>query len=291
MAFTIPNDDGTAQGGFQSEVDTVDIDILVAGISQQTGVIVGCACTPQGSPDMTVAVAVGIVVVDGTLALVSAGNVTIGAADGTNPRFDLIQVANDGTKSVKAGTAAASPKFPSPDAGRAVLAAVYIPASDTTISADQIRDKRIFVSKHHTYSVAADKIMISDAALTNDGEIKFPIQGVSGEVIFFEIFLRVNQVNATPDIKLDLSCPSGATAFWDRVADGTAWFGTGVLGLTESVGTGLISQAVGEFAFYFAGWVISGSTSGTVHLRWAQNTSSANNTTRRKGSIMRVRYP
>jgi hypothetical protein len=73
---------------------------------------------------------------------VTAGNVTITAADGSNPRFDLVVVDSAGAKSAVAGTAAANPVFADP-AGKVVLAAVYVPAADTDIDANQIIDKRI----------------------------------------------------------------------------------------------------------------------------------------------------
>jgi hypothetical protein len=142
MTFTIPNE-ADAGVAAQAGPDKVDFDILSAGAGQN-GVVIGCAVTAQGSPDMTVAVAAGSVIVRELVASVTAGNVTITTANATNPRFDLICVDSAGTKSTVAGTAAASPVFPDP-AGKVVLAAVYVPANDTTINANQITDKRVLV--------------------------------------------------------------------------------------------------------------------------------------------------
>lgn len=141
MAFTIPN---LVDAGFaaQAQVDKVDVDILVAAHNGNR-VISGCAVTAQGLPDMTVAVASGSILVNSVTVAVSSGNVTITAANGTNPRFDLIVVDNTGTKSATAGTAAANPVFPSIPANSVVLAAVYVPANDTDIDANQIIDKRV----------------------------------------------------------------------------------------------------------------------------------------------------
>lgn len=140
MAFTIPNN-ADAFHTHQAEPDSVDIAILVQALNGE-GVVSGCTVTAQGSPDMTVAVAVGVVRIDNQLVTVTAGNVTVGAADGTNPRIDLITVNNAGTKACTAGTAAASPVFPAVPADSVALAAVYVPASDTTIASNQITDKR-----------------------------------------------------------------------------------------------------------------------------------------------------
>ena len=144
MPFTIPNE---AQAGNpnQAEIDAKDIDIIIAA-HNGTGVISGCATTAQGTPDMTVAVAAGVIVVnDGTPArgTVAGGNVTITAADGTNPRFDLIVSNASGTLSATAGTAAAEPVYPAIPANSVVLATVYVPAGDTAIETNQITDKRV----------------------------------------------------------------------------------------------------------------------------------------------------
>lgn len=142
MAF-IPNE---ADAAFpdQAEPDAVDFSILLAAIRGDC-VITGCAVTAQGSPDMTVAVAAGMIRINGASVAVSAGNVTVGAAHASNPRFDLITVNDSGTKACTAGTAAANPVFPATPANSVVLAAVYVPANDTDIDANQIVDKRVLV--------------------------------------------------------------------------------------------------------------------------------------------------
>lgn|GEM_PF-1384952 len=144
MAFTIPN---VSVAGFtdQAEPDSVDIDILTAGYAG-TGVATGCAVTAQGTPDMTVAVASGSVMVTNSKAAVSAGNVTITAAHATLPRKDIVVVDNVGNKSVSAGTPAAQPLKPTVPPQSAVLAEIYVPAADTAINANQITDKRVLLT-------------------------------------------------------------------------------------------------------------------------------------------------
>jgi hypothetical protein len=139
--FSIPNE---VDAGFtsQAEPDSRDFDILAAGVSGH-GVIQGCAVAAQGAPDMTVAVAVGTVQLRGRLVRkVAAGNVAITAAHATLNRIDLVTVDPSGTKGAIAGTAAALPVLPPITAGHVVLAAVYVPATDTAINANQIIDKR-----------------------------------------------------------------------------------------------------------------------------------------------------
>jgi hypothetical protein len=138
--WTVP-DKGEGDSNIQSILFQEYLDVLVAGISGVDCVLSGCAIT--GGADMTPAVAKGAVLSNGTLFAVAAGDVTIGAADGTNPRIDLIVVNSAGTKAVRAGTAAANPKPPARTANDVVLGAVYVPAADTSIETTKITDMRV----------------------------------------------------------------------------------------------------------------------------------------------------
>jgi hypothetical protein len=140
-AFTIP-DKGEGDSNIQSILFQEDVDVLVAGISSTDCALSGLAIT--GGADMTPAVAKGSVLSNGTMFAVAAGDVTVGAADGTNPRIDLIVISSSGAKAVRAGTAAAAPKPPARTANDVVIGQVYVPASDTTIGSSQIIDKRVF---------------------------------------------------------------------------------------------------------------------------------------------------
>jgi len=144
--FDLPDND-VAFHTNQSIWMSTDIDILTAGLNG-VGVVSGCDVTAQGSPDMTVAIAAGVVrIASGALVTVTSGNGTITAADGTNPRIDLVSASDTGTKTVTAGSAAANPKPPALPSGHVGLAMVYVPANDTTIAANQITDKRVILSQ------------------------------------------------------------------------------------------------------------------------------------------------
>lgn len=141
MPFIIPDHDESFDDN-QSIWFETDIAILVAGVAG-VGPVSGCGVTAQGSPDMTVAIAAGTIrIASGALVTVSSGNGTISTADATNPRIDLVSASDSGTKTVTAGTAAASPKPPDLPSGHIALAMVYVPANDTTIASNQITDKR-----------------------------------------------------------------------------------------------------------------------------------------------------
>ena len=141
MPFTIPNA-ANAEDVTQAQPDSVDFSILVAAFAG-TGVVSGCAVTAQASPNMTVAVANGTVAVGGTQVGVTAGNVTLAAADPSNPRFSLIVASNSGVLSAVPGTASANPVFPAIPANSVVLAAVRVPAGAASINGPKITDKRV----------------------------------------------------------------------------------------------------------------------------------------------------
>lgn len=148
-------------GTYTAETDRA----LVASVFSMGGGVVrstDCAVTQNGTPNMSVNVAPGFVVVPGTenslqgsyLCWIDATkNVTIAAANATNPRIDLIvarvrDAAYSGASNTFAveavtGTAAASPAAPATPANSIVLAHVSVAAADTTIVTGDITDKRV----------------------------------------------------------------------------------------------------------------------------------------------------
>lgn len=140
MPWTVP-DKGEGDSNIQSILFQEYLDVLVDGIAGKNCVLSGLAVT--GGADMTPAVAKGAVLSNGVLFAVAAADVTIGTADGTNPRIDLIVVTSAGALAVRAGTAEATPKPPARSPGDVVIAAVYVPAGDTAIGSSQITDLRV----------------------------------------------------------------------------------------------------------------------------------------------------
>ena len=140
----LPNE-ADAFNANQAEPDSVDFEILLLG-HQRTGVLSGCAVTESSPAAQTVDVAVGEVVEIGEQITVAVqADVAVSAADGTNPRIDLITVNSAGTVVVTAGTAAAQPVAPAIPASSVPLAFLYVPTSDNTHADNQINDKRVFV--------------------------------------------------------------------------------------------------------------------------------------------------
>lgn len=107
-------------------------------------VLSGCAVTAQGSPDMTLSVSKGSVLSQNVLRPVTAGSVIVTTAHATLPRIDIVVVDASGTKVVRAGTPASRPVPPALTAGDVAIAFVFVPQLDTTISATQLLDTRVF---------------------------------------------------------------------------------------------------------------------------------------------------
>jgi hypothetical protein len=135
-------DKGVGVNDIQSVMFQTYWDALKAAINGIDCVLSGGVCSAQGTPDMTIAVAKAGVLTNGVLKAVAAGNATIGAADATNPRLDLVVINSAGAIATRAGTAAANPKPPARTANDVVLAVVYVPANDTTMGETQIIDAR-----------------------------------------------------------------------------------------------------------------------------------------------------
>lgn len=140
MAFRIPNkaDASYARqaGGFSADIDTI------AAALAGDGVLSGLGVAAQGTPDMTVAVAAGLVRIGGYFAAEAGENATITTANSTNPRIDLVVIDWNGAISVVAGTAAVYPVPPAVPSNSIVLAQVYVPAAATAITNAMLVDKR-----------------------------------------------------------------------------------------------------------------------------------------------------
>lgn len=136
---------------------------LYAQLGLRGGIVASgdLAVTQNGTPNMTVLVATGQVVVPGSEGTYQGAyicenrgslSVSIAAADATNPRYDLIvarvrDAAYSGATNTFAieavtGTPAASPAEPTIPANSWVLARVEVVALDTTITTANITDRR-----------------------------------------------------------------------------------------------------------------------------------------------------
>jgi hypothetical protein len=220
MPFTIP-DKGEGDSDIQSILFQEDIDVLVDGIASKNCVLSGCGVT--GGSDMTPAVAKGAILSNGVLLPVTAGDVTIGTADGSNPRLDLIVANSSGTKAVRAGTAAAAPKPPARTSNDVVLAQVLVPASDTTIGAGAIIDRRVFPPRPVRILRSTSAVTFNTtSAIQTYANIVLP-SGLflTGEVMRFACGGNMLINSGTPTVTLTIDY-GGSTMFADVTAAFTA---------------------------------------------------------------------
>lgn len=171
--FGIPNK-ASASYTRQAAGFSVDIDTIAAALAGD-GVLSGLGVQAQGSPNMTVAVAAGQARVGGYFPYEIGENVTIAAADSTNPRIDLIVIDYNGAVSCVAGTAAQYPVPPALPANSIQLAQIYVPAAAAAITNAMIVDKRVTVAD---YFDLADEF--TQGALVTTGNFGALAWGMTG---------------------------------------------------------------------------------------------------------------
>lgn len=104
------------------------------------------------SANLTVAVAAiasGSYIINDTVETTAyaGGTVTSDAADGTNPRIDVVVINQSGTVSITKGTAAADPVPPDIGAGDLELAFLYLAQNDTAYASGDIFDRRHIIGQ------------------------------------------------------------------------------------------------------------------------------------------------
>jgi hypothetical protein len=177
MPFTIPDLplSPTIEQVSQSQIDAVDLDVLVGGLGRSAVIAGGSACVVTSNGNQTVAVASGTIRIAGVQVSVTGQNVIIAANGSGNPRFDLITVGLSGTPVATQGSPIASPVFPAIPANSIALAAVWVtsPLQSSVASAD-IVDKRILIpdslgvaTPTNTYAaLASDRFILADGTTT-----------------------------------------------------------------------------------------------------------------------------
>jgi len=94
------------------------------------GISSGCEVRQRAAgANMSVDVQVGEVVILGEKIAITLQNVAIDAADGANPRIDLIMIDNTGTANYVKGTAAAAPVSPAWNTGEVIVGTLYVAAA------------------------------------------------------------------------------------------------------------------------------------------------------------------
>lgn len=276
MTLDIPN---LADAAFPGQARLYSSDLAIATLGYSIcGVKSGCAVTAQGSPNMTLAVAAGVIYWLNAEVTVTAGNVTITTANATNDRIDLVVASSTGVKSVVAGTAAVTPTQPALPANSVALAQVYVPAADTAIGSTQIKDRRIVITVPSVIGATtivrktADEAVTSSTVLQNDNHLLF---AAGANTTYSVTFMVMATSAAGTAIKFNFYGPAGVVwraNFISRAAnvqasssDGAATADFSTVGL-QTTGAELCEMHL---------VVATVATAGNFGLSWAQVTSSA----------------
>lgn len=227
MPWTKP-DKGEGDNDIQSILFQEDLDVLVEGLNGLNCVLSGLVVTGGGT--MSPSVAKGAVLSNGTLFAIAAGSVTIGTADATNPRIDLIVVNSSGALAVRAGTAAAAPKPPARSTNDVVIASVYVPANDTAIGTSQITDLRVLRTQGPINLLKTTTAVTKNT--TNTIQTLFTITLPSG------LFLagRVMRVRCGGTYLQNQA--TGTTWTWTIAYGGTTMFADATASVTQDVDRG-----------------------------------------------------
>lgn len=146
------------------------------------GIVSGCEPTISG---LTVTVGAGVVhLADGTRKELSATNITLDAADSTNPRIDLVYIDSTGTVAKITGTASASPVVPSMPTGGISVCNVTIAAGASTGTVNRVQTIAPNLANYGIVNVKdygakgdgiTDDTVAIKAAVSSHGRVFFPI--------------------------------------------------------------------------------------------------------------------
>lgn len=270
---------------------------LAKAVGGVTGVVSGCAVTAAVSPDMSVNVASGRVVVGLAPVNVSGGSVGIPAAHATLDRWDAIVANAAGSVGVHSGTAATSPVPPTISSAEVALALVFVPATDTAITDDQLVDlivpvpEPLTASPIQTVKATSDLAINNNATLAADPLLKFTM--TSGGKYAIRAMIVVSLPASGGGIKLGIDGPNSPAPTFISIG---GWYvretvASSPLVIPTTGAFGPLSQAAfggsGQLIFHLEG-VVQNSTDTTPDfaITIAQNSAVALDSIRRAGSFL-----
>jgi hypothetical protein len=221
--FTIPNQQDLSDiviFGDEAEFDSVDLDILTAGFLQR-GVKSGGVVSPHAPAGMSVDVSSGVGVHDGTEFVInSASSLSIGAADATNMRIDLVVVdIATGNCAIVAGTAAASAKLPALPASRVALGRVYVQPTCSSIVAANLVAAGVGISGIFGPGAAGGQTLIGGTATGEDLTLRSNTSNDGQIILEDDADFHLSLPSSTPRLTVD----SGDYYDYDRAGDTHRW--------------------------------------------------------------------
>lgn len=256
-----------ADGWFQFDNDINSVIDGVAG----NGVISGLTQAEDSPAAMIVVVAAGTYVANGTLVTkATATDVTIEAADGSNPRKDIIIADSSGNITVVKGTAAAAvpsgqtgPNTSTPvpgniTANKIILAEVWVGTGVTTILDANITDRRIIISKTLNMAKAYMSAHLVDAIRAQEGKVPLDAEDYDPGANFDASSWYSAQADADSDAThiqddtynfgLENGSLVGARVTWSSDSPPTANLGTGVVTAKANKVLTIAKATGGDFA-------------------------------------------
>lgn len=130
-------------------INTAEIQNWMEG-SKGNGILNGGGVVTSADVDLELDFTAFVAMVGGNLVVVSAGNITLAAADASDPRSDMVVVDSsgsvtkvDGTATTENSTTQPRPPLGTKDAGDLILATSYLPAMATVVLDANVFDRRI----------------------------------------------------------------------------------------------------------------------------------------------------
>jgi hypothetical protein len=123
---------------------------------------------------------------------------------------------------------------------------------------------------------SADETINNSAALQDDNHLTFAV--AASEVWAFNFFIIYNS-GTTPDIKIAIGEPSGATTKWTWIkASGGTLFQAATILAGGDAAAQMVPGAAADDVILIDGICTNSTNAGSVTLRWAQNTATVADT-------------
>jgi hypothetical protein len=119
-----------------------------------------------------------------------------------------------------------------------------------------------------------DESVASNSVLQNDNELFFSVG--AGETWKFEVWLIVSCGAKQPDIKLAFTAPADASIRWSGIGDGNGGADHELITTSGASDVFAIPGGTTKDSIVVTGLISAGASAGTLHLRWAQNSSNSN---------------
>jgi hypothetical protein len=258
MPFWSIPDKGEGANDIMSILFQEYTDALVSGIAGNELIIFGGAVTPNTTPDMNVLVS-NTCFLSNTKYFYQFGAapyiLPLAASNATFARIDLVCANNTGNLVIRTGTAGTAPKPPARSANDVILAAVFVPPTDTTITADQIIDLRCPAPQSTSVMLRDD---FTNATITPT-EVNGLTINIEPGWYTFEYYMRCRSNVALTGFAIGVTQNSTGTVMnyqW-RWVDASATAATAALDQDEILATGAVQGA-------FAGRVATASRLGTL---------------------------